>query len=150
MTWLQALILGLLQGATEFIPVSSSGHLTLVPWLFNWSFDPDLKFAYDVMAHWGTLIAVLAVFWSDLWALVRGWLRTLGLNIGSPGELGEGAPTAKAGPVGVGADTRLYIANVPRLGAQHTQDGGGVHRARAHLHVVGLPDEATLLGPIVM
>jgi len=83
MTWLQALILGLLQGATEFIPVSSSGHLTLVPWLLNWTFDPDLKFAFDVMTHWGTLIAVLTVFWSDLWALALGWLRTLGLNVGT-------------------------------------------------------------------
>jgi undecaprenyl-diphosphatase len=79
MTWLQALILGLVQGATEFIPVSSSGHLTLLPWLLNWSFDPDLKFAFDVLAHWGTLLAVLAVFWSDLWALARGWLRTVGI-----------------------------------------------------------------------
>jgi len=79
MTLLQALILGLLQGATEFIPVSSSGHLTLVPWLLNWAFDPEVKFAFDVMAHWGTLIAVLAVFWSDLWALARGWLRTVGV-----------------------------------------------------------------------
>lgn len=89
MTLLQALILGLIQGATEFIPVSSSGHLTLVPWLLRWSFDPDLKFAFDVLAHWGTLIAVLAVFWSDLWALARGWLRTVGLRA-SPQEGGPG------------------------------------------------------------
>jgi len=79
MSWLEALVLGLIQGATEFIPVSSSGHLTLIPWLLNWSFDENLKFAFDVLAHWGTLVAVLAVFWSDLWALARGWLRTLGL-----------------------------------------------------------------------
>jgi undecaprenyl-diphosphatase len=79
MTLLQAFVLGLIQGATEFIPVSSSGHLTLVPWLLDWSFDPDLKFASDVLAHWGTLIVVLIVFWSDLWALVRGGLRTVGL-----------------------------------------------------------------------
>jgi undecaprenyl-diphosphatase len=84
MTLLQALILGLIQGATEFIPVSSSGHLTLVPWLLNWTFDPEMKFAFDVMAHWGTLVAVVAVFWSDLWALVRGWLRTIGIHVGAP------------------------------------------------------------------
>ena len=95
MTWLQALILGLVQGATEFIPVSSSGHLTLVPWLFNWSFDPELKFAFDVMAHWGTLIAVLAVFWPDLWALVRGGLRTVGLL--KPLPLDEEAASGKRG-----------------------------------------------------
>jgi len=97
MTWLQALVLGLLQGATEFIPVSSSGHLTLVPWLLNWSFDPDVKFAFDVMAHWGTLIAVLAVFWDDLWALARGWLRTLGLNVGSPSAAGSDHVPAQEG-----------------------------------------------------
>ena len=80
MNIIQALILGLVQGATEFIPISSSGHLTLIPWLFNWTFDPTLKNAFDVMAHWGTLVAVLAVFWRDLWALFLGWLRTLGFG----------------------------------------------------------------------
>jgi undecaprenyl-diphosphatase len=74
----QALVLGILQGATEFIPVSSSGHLTLVPWLFNWQFDLLLKGAFDVLAHWGTLVAVVGVFWRDLWNLFLGGLRTLG------------------------------------------------------------------------
>jgi undecaprenyl-diphosphatase len=82
MTIIQAIILGLIQGVTEFIPVSSSGHLTLVPWLVGWSFDPTYKYAFDVMAHWGTLAAVVAVFWPDLWALVRGGLRTLGFEKG--------------------------------------------------------------------
>jgi undecaprenyl-diphosphatase len=83
MSILQAFLLGAIQGATEFIPVSSSGHLTLVPWLFGWQFDPVLKNAFDVMAHWGTLVAVTAVFWRDLVALVRGGLGTLdGLRVG--------------------------------------------------------------------
>ena len=77
MTVWQAFVLGFLQGATEFIPVSSSGHLTLVPWLLNWQFDPLLKSAFDVLAHWGTLAAVLAVFWRDLWHILLGGLRTL-------------------------------------------------------------------------
>jgi undecaprenyl-diphosphatase len=90
MTLFQALLLGLLQGATEFIPVSSSGHLTLVPWLLGWTFDPTFKFAFDVLAHWGTLAAVLAVFWRDLWAILRGWLRTLfGPAKGVPGREGS-------------------------------------------------------------
>lgn len=59
----QAIILGIVQGATEFIPVSSSGHLVLVPWLLNWE-KPDLIF--DTMAHWGTLVAVVAYYWKDL------------------------------------------------------------------------------------
>ena len=67
MSLFQALILGLIQGATEFIPVSSSGHLVLVPWLLGWDAPP---LAFDTMVHWGTLVAILAVFWRDLWALV--------------------------------------------------------------------------------
>ena len=49
---LQAILLGLIQGATEFIPVSSSGHLVLVPWLLGWD-APGLVF--DTVVHWGTL-----------------------------------------------------------------------------------------------
>ena len=78
MNLFQGIVLGVLQGATEFIPVSSSGHLTLLPWLLGWQFDPTLKFAFDVLAHWGTLVAVVAVLWRDLWDLLRGGLRTLG------------------------------------------------------------------------
>ncbi len=75
MNLFQALVLGLLQGATEFIPISSSGHLTLVPWLLNW---PSTPLAFDVLLHWGTLVAILVVFWRDLWALFLGGLRSLG------------------------------------------------------------------------
>lgn len=77
MNVLQALVLGLLQGATEFIPVSSSGHLTLVPWLLNWTFDPTLKAAFDALTHWGTLAALAAVFWRELWGITIAGLRTL-------------------------------------------------------------------------
>ena len=112
MTLFQALVLGLLQGATEFIPVSSSGHLTLVPWLLHWSFDPDLKFAFDVMAHWGTLFAVLAVFWSDWWALARGWLRTVGVLPPARDEApDEGRGGAAAAPPGA-SGTRSFWARV--------------------------------------
>ena len=74
MSIIQAIILGLIQGTTEFIPVSSSGHLVLVPWLVGWS-PPGLLF--DTMVHWGTLVAVLAYFWRDWWALITAWLRGL-------------------------------------------------------------------------
>ena len=62
MSLFQALILGILQGATEFLPVSSSGHLVLVPWLLGWQ-DPGLTF--DAMVHWATAFAVVAYFWRD-------------------------------------------------------------------------------------
>jgi len=58
-TVLQALVLGVLQGLSEFLPISSSAHLTLAPWLFHWR-DPGL--AFDVALHFGTLIAVLWYF----------------------------------------------------------------------------------------
>jgi undecaprenyl-diphosphatase len=74
MSIIQAIILGLMQGATEFVPVSSSGHLVLVPWLLGWN-DPGLVF--DTVVHWGTLLAVLAFFWRDWWTLLSAWLRGL-------------------------------------------------------------------------
>ena len=74
MSIIQAIILGLIQGATEFIPVSSSGHLVLVPWLLGWD-SPGLVF--DTVVHWGTLVAVLAYFWRDWRALVTAWVRGL-------------------------------------------------------------------------
>jgi undecaprenyl-diphosphatase len=62
MTVFQALILGLIQGITEFLPISSSAHLTLAPWVFGWT-DPGLEF--DVALHIGSLIAVLWYFWAE-------------------------------------------------------------------------------------
>jgi undecaprenyl-diphosphatase len=71
---IQAVVLGLVQGATEFIPVSSSGHLVLVPWLFSW---PSPGLAFDTVLHLGTLLAVLAVFWPDFISLAGAWWRSI-------------------------------------------------------------------------
>ena len=57
---LQSFVLGTVQGLTEFLPVSSSAHLVLVPWLLNWH-DPGL--AFDVALHLGTLLALLIYYW---------------------------------------------------------------------------------------
>jgi undecaprenyl-diphosphatase len=67
LTILQAIILGLAQGLGEFLPISSSAHLVLIPWLFSWK-DPGLTF--DVALHIGTLIAVVIYFWKDWWQLI--------------------------------------------------------------------------------
>ena len=75
MTSFQALVLGLIQGLTEFLPVSSSAHLSLAPWLFGWQ-DPGL--AFDVALHFGTLVAVLWYFrgeWGKLIAAAVSMIR---------------------------------------------------------------------------
>ncbi len=74
MDLLQALILGIVQGATEFLPISSSAHLVLVPWALGWS-EPGLPF--DTLVHWGTLLAVVTYFRDDLWQLARAWWASL-------------------------------------------------------------------------
>jgi undecaprenyl-diphosphatase len=63
MSVFEAIVLGLVQGLTEFLPISSSGHLIIVPWLFGWD-EPGLSF--DAALHLGTLVAVFAYFWREL------------------------------------------------------------------------------------
>lgn len=74
MNIIQAVFLGVLQGATEFIPISSSGHLVLVPWALGW---PSPGLAFDIVLHLGTLLAVVAVFWRDLVDLIVAWLASV-------------------------------------------------------------------------
>lgn len=74
MNIVQAMVLGLVQGLGEFLPISSSAHLILVPWLFGW---PDQGLVFDIALHWGTLTAVLTYFWKDLWLLAKGFWNSL-------------------------------------------------------------------------
>lgn len=74
MTIGQAIVLGLCQGLGEFLPISSSAHLVLIPWLFHWE-DPGLTF--DIALHIGTLIAVIIYFWKD-------WLRLVTQGFTAP------------------------------------------------------------------
>lgn len=81
MPLIHALILGLTQGLSEFLPVSSSGHLLLVPWLFGWhdfngAGGKELEKAFDVALHIGTVLAVLAYFSRDLGPLLQAGLRS--------------------------------------------------------------------------
>jgi undecaprenyl-diphosphatase len=72
-----AIVLGLMQGLSEFLPISSSGHLLLVPWLFGWNdfSDVSVEKAFNVSLHLGTLIAVVIYFRRDLVVYVRDGLR---------------------------------------------------------------------------
>ena len=68
----QIVVLAVVQGVTEFLPISSSGHLVLVPHLTGW---PDQGLMIDVAVHVGTLLAVLVYFWRDVWRMILGLVR---------------------------------------------------------------------------
>jgi undecaprenyl-diphosphatase len=72
MTMLQAIVLGIVQGLGEFLPISSSGHLLVFPWLMGW---PEQPLEFDIALHVGTLVAVIAAFAGD-------WIRILGAGLG--------------------------------------------------------------------
>ena len=66
MTWLSAILLGLIQGVAEFLPISSSGHLAIAEHLFSMSGVSDIPEFYDVLLHMGTLLAVFVAYWQDI------------------------------------------------------------------------------------
>lgn len=72
--WIQVTVLALIQGITEFLPISSSGHLVLTPHLFGW---PDQGLAFDVAVHVGTLLAVVLYFRKDVWLMGRDWTLSI-------------------------------------------------------------------------
>lgn len=78
MTIIQALVLGIIQGLTELLPVSSSAHLNVIPWLLGWtenaSFMSDFSGSFDVALHFGTLIAIVLYFIKDWFILIKAGL----------------------------------------------------------------------------
>ena len=75
MTFWQAVILGIVQGLTEFIPVSSSGHLVLAPHFMGWHFSQEQGFIFDVLVQWGTLFSVFIYFRKDLTAITAAFFQ---------------------------------------------------------------------------
>jgi undecaprenyl-diphosphatase len=88
---LQALFLGIVQGLTEYIPVSSTAHLLLVPWLLGWQYDANTAFIFTILIQWGTLVGVVIYFWRDLVSIAKAMIS--GLTQRKP----FGSPDARLG-----------------------------------------------------
>jgi len=72
MSLYESIFLGIVQGVTEFLPISSSAHLAIFPWMFNWQGIPE---SFDVALHFGTLLAVVLYFFKDWLELFKGAYR---------------------------------------------------------------------------
>lgn len=77
MTLIQSIILGIVQGLTEFLPISSSAHLVLIPDLLGWHIPEAQVFPFGVLVQMGTLIAVILYFWNDLWKIIKAFFKGL-------------------------------------------------------------------------
>jgi undecaprenyl-diphosphatase len=73
MNWLEAIILGLVQGLTEFLPVSSSGHLELGKYLLD--INPEKSLVFTVVVHGATVLSTIVVFWKDIWQILKGLFK---------------------------------------------------------------------------
>ena len=115
--WYQALFLALLQGLTEFLPISSSAHLVIPSLVLDW---PDQGLAFDVAVHVGTLSAVLLYYRDDLGRMARAWLDSLAGKVGSDDSRLDwylGLATVPAGIVGLAAGDliELHLRNLPLI-----------------------------------
>ena len=77
MEWWQAIILGIVEGITEFLPVSSTGHLTIVQKLFGMQLDDPSLAAFTVIIQIGAIIAAIIYFWQDIWRVLTAWWKGL-------------------------------------------------------------------------
>ncbi|MBR0373759.1 MAG: undecaprenyl-diphosphate phosphatase [Mogibacterium sp.] len=104
MSYIQAIILGLVQGLTEFLPVSSSGHLAIVQYFFD--IEGDSVVIFTVMLHAGTLVSVIFMYWRDLWDLFVELLMTIGDLVTGRGLRLADRPIRRLGVM-------LVIASIP-------------------------------------
>ena len=90
MSIFQAILLGIVQGVTEFFPISSSAHLAIIPWLFDWTKSESFKVAFesfDVALHFGTLLAIGIFFFKDWISLIKGGIGQLRGNKTTEGKM---------------------------------------------------------------
>lgn len=104
----RALVLGVIQGITEFLPISSAAHLILVPRFLGW---PDQGLTFDIAANTGTLLAVLVYFWRDLAAIVGAWLSKARRGSRSSGAVTADDSSAQAAAARLGP--WLLLGTVP-------------------------------------
>jgi undecaprenyl-diphosphatase len=156
---IQAALIGLIQGLTEFIPISSSAHLILVPRVLGWN-DPFLNSnAFDVLLHMGTLVALLVYFWSDLVRLLGAWLASIrDRSIGRDPQrrlawllLVSVIPGAVLGALGEGffdtffrRESLLYIAVLMAIGATVLWLAERFGNRRRELENLELPDAVAI------
>ena len=110
MSVLHGILLGIVQGLTEFLPISSSAHLVLVPYLLGWDFPAEQIFPFDVLVQLGTLVAVIVYFWKDLWSIARAWVTGLARLSGFGTKTRSGVTVNLASAVTV--DFRLGLSTV--------------------------------------
>ena len=121
MSTFEAIVLGIVQGLTEFLPISSSGHLRIVPAFLGWD-DPGAGFTAVIQL--GTMAAVLLYFREDLWRIARAWLRSL------RDRAARSDPDARMG-------WYIVIGTVPRTmyqpsRASSSERSSGARRLRSH------------------
>jgi undecaprenyl-diphosphatase len=114
-TVLQSILLGIVQGLTEFLPISSSGHLVVVPYILGWEFPAEEAFLFDVLVQVATLVAVFAYFWADLLSIGRALLKGIRLrDLSSDSEARLGwqilLATIPAGLIGLAFKSQVELA----------------------------------------
>ena len=145
---LHAIVLGITQGLSEFLPISSSGHLRIVPWLLGWddfAGQPQLERTFDVALHLGTLIGAIAYFRHDLLALVRGGLSMLrpsgrrASSVGATVEVGvEPAPGPESPYGDEGRLAWLLVASAIPAAAVGFVLGDPLDRVADHVWLIGV------------
>ena len=114
---LHAIVLGIVQGLSEFLPISSSGHLELTRWAFGWdSLPEDLETSFDVAVHMGTLFGAIAYLRRDVWRyLIAGFAPIRGGELGTDGRIAWFL-VASAVPAGItGVVLKDQIADLDRI-----------------------------------